>query len=191
MAVFTARRIADDACAGGVVLFKGQAGQAADDGLQLIVIGRAVGGDGNQRVQRAVGLGQVAYPCTALGGQRLESQRLPGRMGIALDQNALPTLDRRGRGLVAGVEPSPAAAAEGVVDVEAELGKGPVGDGLDHAGQAGFGSGVELALADAGVLEAVVARLPGLRAVEDNDADVADIAEVVEAAGEDIGVDGT
>ena len=74
------------------------------------------------------------------------------------------------------VEAAPSPATEGFVNVKAELGEGPKGNGLDHAGQAGLGSSVELPLAGAGVLEAVVARLPGLGSVEDDDANVVDAA---------------
>ncbi len=186
MAVFAVRGIADDAGAGGVRFLKSQAGQASDDGLKLVVIGRTVGGERDEGVQGGVGGGQIADPCAALGGQRLEAQRLPGCVGVALDQD---TVLRRARP-VAGVKALPSAPAKGFVDVKTEFGKGAVGEGLYHAGQAGFGGGVELLLADAGVLEAVGWGLPGLGAVEEEDADVADGAEVVEAASEDVGVDG-
>ncbi len=135
-------------------------------------------------------MGKVADPGFALGWQGLESQGPPGRIRVTLDEDSLLILDHRGNGLVAGVQPSPASTAEGVVHVQAKLGEWPVGDGLDHTGQAGFGGGVELAFAHAGVFEAVVAGLPGLGSVEDDHTDVAHIAEVVEAAGEDIRVHG-
>ena len=68
MALFAARRIADNARAGGVALFQRQPRQPADDGLQLVVIRRAVHGEGNQRAQRAKGLGQIAHPARRLEG---------------------------------------------------------------------------------------------------------------------------
>ena len=52
------------------VPFDGQAGQTTDDGLQLVVIGRLAGGDGQQFGERGVGLGQMAHAAFALGRQR-------------------------------------------------------------------------------------------------------------------------
>jgi len=95
------------------------------------------------------------------------------------------------RELGVGIEAPPAAPAEGIVDIHAELTKAAVGDGLDHAWEPGFGRGIELPLAQARVSDAVGAGFPGLRPVEHDDADAADGAEMIEAPGEDFGVDGT
>src|ERR1035438_4347426 len=43
---------------------------------------------------------------------------------------------------VAGVHAPPAAAAERIVHIQAELREGPIGDGLHHSWQAGLGGGV-------------------------------------------------
>ena len=67
MAFFPPGRVADDAGSGGVALFQGQAGQAGDDGLHLVVIGRPVGDDGDDGAQGGPGLGQIADPGSAPG----------------------------------------------------------------------------------------------------------------------------
>jgi hypothetical protein len=83
MAVFAVRGIAGDAGAGSVRLLKNQAGQAANDGLKLVVVGRAVGGEGDEGVQGGAGRGQIADPCPALGRKRLwrrnSAQRVSGK----------------------------------------------------------------------------------------------------------------
>ena len=187
VAVFAAGRIANDSGGGSVALFEGQARQAADDGLKVVVAGRAVGGDRDQGAKCSIGFSQIADFGTALGGQGLDSQGLPGSMGIAFYKHTL----RRRAGLVARFQALPAPSAEGVVDIQAELGEGAAGEGLDHSGQAGFGGGVELPLADSGVFEAVRTGLPGLGPVEHHNPDAAHGAEMVEAPGQDIGVHGT
>ena len=90
--------------------------------------------------------------------------------------------------MVARLKAPPAAATEGIVQVQAELGEGPVGDGLHHAWQAGFGSGIQLAFAYSRVQEAVRAGFPCLRSVEHHDADAAHGAKVVQTAGQNVGV---
>lgn len=189
MAVFAARRGSDNSGAGGVVLFEREAGKAAYDGLKLVVVGRTVGGERDQGAQCAVGFSQVAYPGAAFGRQRFEAKGLPGGMGVALYKDALRLGAGLGKGLGEGVQTSPATAAEGIVNIQAEFGEGPVGDGLDHAWEAGFGGGVQLAFADPGVLKPVGAGLPGLGSVEHDYADSTEVAEVVEMAGKDVGVD--
>src|SRR6202000_60183 len=79
---------------------------------------------------------------------------------------------------------------EGIVKVHAELGEGAVGGGLDDAGQAGFGGPIELALAEPRVSQAVAFGFPGLGAVEQYDANVTDVGKMVQASGEDFGMDG-
>jgi len=185
VAFFAARRIADDARAVGVALFQGEARQAGDDGLKLIVIGRAIHRKGNQAAQRAVGLGQVADAGAALGGQRLQPQRLPGRGWIALHQHAL--LMKR-TGLLARGQSAPTAAAEGVVEIETELGIRAEAEGLDEAGKAGFGRSVQLPFTHPRVFEAVPARLPGLRPVQHQHTNAAHAAEVVEPSGQRFGL---
>ena len=191
MTVFAARGVSDDAHGCGVALVERQAGQPGDDGLQLVVVGRAIGGEGNERAQCAVGAGQIADLGAALGGQRRKAEGLPGRIGIALDEHPVKAGIGRSGGAVAGIHATPSTAAECVVDIEAELGEGAVRDGFDNAGQAGFGGGVELPLADPRVLKAVCPRLPGLRAIEHDEADAARGAEMIQSSGKNIGVDGT
>jgi hypothetical protein len=74
---------------------------------------------------------------------------------------------------------APAPAAERVIDVDAKLGEGPISQRLHHAGQAGFGCGIQLPFADARVFEAIRARLPGLWAIEHQHTDTAHAAEMV------------
>jgi hypothetical protein len=61
MSLFAPRRIADDADGGGVTFIKCESRQAADDGLQLVMIGRVIGSEWNQSAQSAVSLGQIAH----------------------------------------------------------------------------------------------------------------------------------
>ena len=96
----------------------------------------------------------------------------------------------RRAGVIARGKAAPAAAAESIVHVDAELGEGTVGNGLDHAGKAGLCSSVESAFAGACVLEAVGSRLPGLGSVKQENANAAHGAEMIEAAGENFGIDG-
>jgi len=186
LAVFAARGCADDANRGSVACFEGKAGQTGNDGLQLIVVRGAIGGEGDDAAQGCIGLGQVADFCATPGGQRLEAERFPGGVGMALNQH---TILWQG-GVVIRIQAPPTATAEGFVDIKTELGVGAAGVWLDRAGQAGFGEGIDLALADAGELESVIAGLPSLGAVEHEDTDAADIAKVIEAAGKNIGVNG-
>ena len=67
MAPFPARRLADNFGAQAAALLDRQTWQSADDGLQLVVIGRLAGGDGQQRRKSSVGLGQMTYPAAAFG----------------------------------------------------------------------------------------------------------------------------
>ncbi len=190
MALFAAGGITDDADGGGVAFVEGETGQSGDDGLQLVVVGRAIGGEGNERAQGAVGRGQIADFSAALGGERREAEGLPRRMGVAFDEHPVGAGVGGCGGAVAGIHAAPSAAAERVVDIEAELSEGAIGDGFDDAGETGFGDGVELALADARVVETVGLRLPGLRAIEHDEADAAGDAKMIEPSGEDVGVDG-
>jgi hypothetical protein len=108
---------------------------------------------------------------------------------IALHEDPLLILSSRRTRLVACVKPSPTATAKSLVHIETKLGEGPIGDGLDHSGKAGFGGCVELAFAGACVLMAVVVRLPRLRPVEDNHANISNATQMVEAASQDMGID--
>jgi hypothetical protein len=49
--LFAARRIADDADSGGVTLIEREPWQSTDDGLQLVMIRRAIGRERNHRAQ--------------------------------------------------------------------------------------------------------------------------------------------
>ena len=184
MAVFPARRVANNACAIRVALLDSQAGKSAHDGLKLVVVWRAVGCEGNHGAQRAVGFCQVADFGAALGRQRLQAQGFPGRKRVTLDECALAWRAR----LVAGFETPPPAPAQSVVNIQTKLSERAVGYGLDHAGQPGFGRGIELALADARVNLAVGARLPCLWSIKHHYADSAHAAQVVQATAEDIRV---
>jgi dipeptidyl aminopeptidase/acylaminoacyl peptidase len=182
--VLAARRIADNPRRRCIAFLKCQPSQSAHNGLQLVMVGWAVGGEGNQGLQRSISLGQVADLATALGGQRFQSQRLPRRMRIALHQHALRRLAR----LVLRFKPPPASPAQPVVHIQAELRKPPVGAGLDHPRQPRLGRCIQLPFAHAGMQQPIGARFPCLRPIQQDHPNIAHSAEVVQPPSQDVGV---
>lgn len=196
MAVFAAGRLAVDFSGevellGGLVVGEAESGETCDDGLELVVVGRLGCGERHDCLECDHGFGEVADLVFGFCGQGFESEGFPGGVGVALNEEAFLCDSSVGVcGLVGGGQALPTAAAEGVVEVDAEIGKGAVGDWLDHAGESGFGCSVEESLAHAGVGEAVAGGFPCLGTVEEDEAGLAGVGEVVESPGEDFGVDG-